>query len=82
MMTTWRKPAQLAKEWAVGVRKVHDFIDSGELVAVNFATSTSTRPRWLISQEAIDAFIAARQSRPATPAPARARKRAGGKEYV
>lgn len=81
-MSSWHEPAPVAKTFRVSVHKVLRWIETGELTAVNVAATTSTRPRWRISQEALDAFIAARQSRPAAPAPARARKRAGGKEYV
>jgi excisionase family DNA binding protein len=81
-MSTWHEVAPVAQQFGVSPHKVLRWIEIGELTAVNVAATTSSRPRWRISQEALDAFIAARQSRPAAPAPIRTRKRAGGKEYV
>ncbi len=68
-------PPELAKQWGVAVNKVLGFIDTGELVAINLATSRKGRPRWKISAQAIADFELRRQSLPASPAaPRRAKK--------
>lgn len=82
MTSTWHRVPTLAKSLCISQHKMLDLIQSGELIAVNVATSTSTRAQWRISQEALDAFLAARQSRPPAPKPARQRRIKGGKEYV
>jgi hypothetical protein len=67
---------QAAKILLVDIGKVGDFIASGDLLAVNVAkNSGGIRPRWRISREALDAFLAARQTHQPTPAPRRRRQK-------
>lgn len=49
-------PAELAKRYSVKVDKIHQFIRSGELVAINVASSLSGRPRWRIPLDTLEAF--------------------------
>lgn len=73
---TWKSPPEVAEELGIAVEKVHTWIRAGELEAVNIGTTTTGRPRWKISQDAIDAFLEARrQRRPVKPV--RRKKRAG-----
>ena len=51
----------LAKEWGVSAAKITAFIKSGELRAMNVATSRDQRPRYLIDRTDIEAFERARQ---------------------
>ena len=76
-------PNALAKRLSIDVHKVLGWIRSGELRAHNLAEHTSGRPRWKILPDALDAFLAARQSTPATaPAPRKRKRRlAAVKEY-
>jgi hypothetical protein len=65
-VTRYLTPPEYARSRGVDAHKIAALIKSGELEAVNFATSTGGRPRWKISPEAIAIFEAARS---ATPAP-------------
>jgi excisionase family DNA binding protein len=53
---------QVAQILAVNVGKVADWLADGSLVGVNVTrNSSSIRPRWRISREALDKFIQSRQ---------------------
>ncbi len=81
MPDTAISPNQLSKQLGIRPQKVLGWIARGELQAVNLADHTGGRPRWKILPEALEAFLAGRQSLPAV-APARRRKRLVGiKEY-
>lgn len=73
----------LAKEWGVSNNKITGFIKSGELRAINVATRTDQRPRYLIDLADIEAFGRSREVLPsAGPATRRLRKSAGAaKDY-
>lgn len=64
-MTTFLKPADIAKALGVKLGKVHAWIRSGELPAVNTATRPDGRPRWRISPVDWEIFCSRRTSRPA-----------------
>lgn len=49
-------PPRLARRYGVSVDKVVRWILAGELEALNLATSPSGRPRYKITEEAIQAF--------------------------
>jgi len=68
-------PPQLAKELKVKVDKIHAWIHSGQLTAINVAEEPTGRPRWRITQEAIDQFLLSRQSHKPAPAPQRRTRR-------
>jgi hypothetical protein len=55
---------QLARRWGVGTHKVAEFIQSGELRAMNLASNRSSRPRYAIDLDDIAAF---EQSRMVVP---------------
>jgi hypothetical protein len=60
-------PPQLAAQWGVDVHKIIGWIRSGELRAINVATTRTGRPRYLIDQVDIALFEAARVVQPPTP---------------
>ncbi len=73
-MSTYHSPADVAAALRTKVDRVYDHINSGQLTAVNIAQQRGGRPRWRISDEALDQFLRSRQS--VKPAPAtRKRKR-------
>ncbi|QKK07451.1 MAG: DNA-binding protein [Planctomycetota bacterium] len=59
----WLTPPEIARERGLRTAKILDWIRSGELLAVNLATSPHGLPRWKISAEALAAFDAARSNR-------------------
>lgn len=65
--------ADLCRRWKVGADKVHAFLRSGELTAINLATNLSGRPLYRVSPEAVEAFERRRSSAP-TPKPKRRRR--------
>jgi Helix-turn-helix domain len=75
-LSNWLSPPQLAELLAVDCKKILAFIATGELVAVNLAQRSNGRPRWRISPEALEQFLARRQSRTPSPRAARSRKKA------
>lgn len=74
-------PAILAERWGVKIDKVHGFIRSGELVAINVASSDSSRPRWRIPLEAVRQFEQRRSAKPAV-IPTRRRRSQEVPSYV
>lgn len=75
-------PAEIAERWRVKVDKVHKFILTGELVAINVASSGSTRPRWRIPLDALADFENRRSAKPAVKV-TRSRRQSGTvPEYV
>lgn len=73
----------LAKLWGVSPNKVHYFVKTGELRAINIATHPDQRPRYLIDVSDIEAFERRREVIPsAEPPTRRLRKSAGAaKDY-
>jgi transposase len=68
---------EVSKDYGVSIETVRRWIDNGELKAVNVSRAANSRkPRWRITQAALDAFEAARTSGPSAPAPRR-RKQVG-----
>jgi len=70
------RPPELARRWGVSADKVHRFIKSGELEALDLSTGRNQRPRYSISREAVEAFELRRRVSPA-PSPQRRRRRQG-----
>jgi excisionase family DNA binding protein len=70
----WLGVPEIARDLGVAERKILGWIARGELAGVNVAASTSGRPRWRISRDAFDHFLAARQAKPHVPAPRRRRR--------
>lgn len=76
-------PPQLAKLWGVSPDKIINLIRSGQLEAVNLATSPIGRPRYSISKAACERFKKSRQVMPELATTRRLRRKtvAGVKEY-
>jgi hypothetical protein len=75
-------PKEIATRFSVKPEAVTAWIAAGELVAINVARPGATRPRWRISEEAIEDFERRRSSRPQqNPKPA-SRRRRPIKKYV
>jgi len=73
--------ADVAKLYAVGTATVIQWIRSNELRAVNVSRSRlSKKPRWRITQSALDAFEAARGAS-APPERKQRRRPSGGASY-
>jgi excisionase family DNA binding protein len=67
--------ADIQKLLSVTERTVLLWIDSGELKAINVGRSPNKKkPRWRISQAALDEFERGRSATPSTPATPRRRK--------
>jgi transposase len=66
---------EIARRYRVGEDKVRAWINRGELVAVNTASTLCGRPRWVIPPEALTAFEK-RRCGGTTPKPERRRRRA------
>ncbi len=70
--SSYRRPSAVAELLGVRIGSVLAWIRSGELRATNCAERPGGRPRWRVSQEAIDLFLAKRSARPdSRPASAR-----------
>jgi hypothetical protein len=68
-------PPEVAARWGITADKVLAWIRSGELRAINAATSTSgVRPRWLIDLADLEAFEKRRAACPVQPAARRRRR--------
>jgi len=76
----------LAKLWGVSTNKVLHFVRTGELRAINIATRTDQRPRYLIDRADIDSFERGRQVVPDSTSTAqrlrRLTKQTGVKEFL
>ena len=75
-----RTTAEVASYYRVGVGKVLAWIRSGQLVAVNTASTLCGRPRWIVTPQALADFEARRQSGP-PPQPSRRSKRTAWIDY-
>lgn len=61
---TWVSPPELAKQLGVSAETVLHWIRNGELRAANLAKRNNGRPRWRISPEWLNEFLARRVSSP------------------
>jgi transposase len=66
----------LCERFCVGEHTVLGWIRRGELRAIDVSRKLGSRPKWRITQEALDQFEAARTPNPPLPR-ARRRKRPG-----
>ena len=71
-------PPAYAKRLGVKADTVRAWIDSGALVGLDCSTKPGGKPRWRLSESAIAAFEASRQSRPKPKATRRRRKQQPG----
>lgn len=77
-LVAYLTPGEIARSCGVNESKILDFIKSGELRAVNFATNRNGKlPRWRISPADLEAFDAARAAVP-RPVPTRRKQHARG----
>jgi excisionase family DNA binding protein len=67
----YQTPPQAAALVGVSHSKITGWIATGELVAIDLSTGRNARPRWHISREELDAFLARRSSKPAPRLPPR-----------
>jgi hypothetical protein len=67
-------PPQLAAQWGVDVHKIIVWIRSGELRAINVATTRTGRPRYAIDLADVAIFEAGRSVQPPAPRLRRRRK--------
>ncbi|MBV8072093.1 MAG: helix-turn-helix domain-containing protein [Acidobacteriaceae bacterium] len=65
-------PPEAARELRCAVEKIHGWIRSGALKAINVATCLGGQPRWVIERKHLDEFKAARSN--ATLPPPRSRQ--------
>jgi hypothetical protein len=72
----WHSPPQIAQSRGIDANKVVGWIKSGELKAINAATSLGGRPRYLVSDTALDDFDRRRAVIPPAPSAPRRRRRA------
>ena len=75
-------PPRLAKLWGVDPAKIHQWIRSGELRAIDVSSTRGGRPRYLIDVADVAAFEAGREVRPPSPVPRRRTFCAAIPEYV
>ena len=80
-VSTWLNPPAVARQLGVSPAKILTLIASGELRASNLATTTSGRPRWRISPEALQDFLLGRQAQPVVRPVRRRRKAAHVTEF-
>jgi hypothetical protein len=73
----------LADEWCCGLNKVHFFIRSKQLRALNLARDPNGRPRYVIKRDDIEAFERAREVGTSTETQRpRQRRRRKDSEYI
>ncbi len=72
---SYLRPRDVATLLNVKVDAVLAWIHRGELQAVDVSQKRSLRPRWRISREGLDQFLATRVAAPARPPPRRRRQR-------
>ncbi len=71
---------EVAARFRVGKTRIHEWIRSGQLSAINTAPIRSSRPRWVILPDALAAFERGRQGGAPAPQPQR-RRRPAVKDY-
>ena len=59
-------PRRVARSFGISPDKVLAWIHTGELRAVNVATTRASRPRWVVASEDLAAFERSRECMPRT----------------
>lgn len=77
----WHKPPAIAKQLQIDAEKVRELIRLGLLVAVDVASPGSRRPRFRISEEALNDFLLQRQVRLPVKPVRRKRQNENVKQY-
>lgn len=67
-------PPAIAKRFHVKQQIVGEWIRTGELKAVDVSERRGGRPRWRVSQQALDEFLATRSNRKPAATPRRKRQ--------
>ena len=76
-------PPELARRWGISADKISFWIVTGQLRAIDASKRRGVRPRYLIDEDDIAAFEAAREvSPPVPPVPTRRRKPATPPGFV
>ncbi|MGH7192907.1 MAG: helix-turn-helix domain-containing protein, partial [Candidatus Saccharimonadales bacterium] len=75
-------PPQVAELLGISPEKVIFFIRRGELRGSNITADPAARPRFVVSMEALEAFLAARQPTPPAPRQRRRRKATEEVDYL
>lgn len=70
-------PPKIAKAWGLDPNKIIGWIKSGELRAINVATTAGGRPRFLVDEADLAEFEARRAVSPPPAATPRRRRSAG-----
>ena len=70
-------PPELAKRYGVEPSKIIAWIKAGELRAVNIATRSTGRPRYIIDEEDVAVFESRREAKPPVTSARRPRRPAG-----
>jgi hypothetical protein len=65
----------LARRWRVSPDKIRRFITTGQLSAINVASTACGKPRWIVLPDAVAAFEQRRSAAP--PRPARRKRKQG-----
>lgn len=60
----WLTPPEFAAEIGVNVHAILGWIKSAELIAHDLRRPGSTRPRWRLRPEDVEAFLSRRRSQP------------------
>lgn len=74
--TKWHTPPQLAQRLRVSCEKITGWIRAGELEGVNLASTGSKRPRFRVSEDALERFLLSRSATVSAPPKRRPRKTA------
>jgi hypothetical protein len=70
--------ADVAKRYRVSPEKVRGWITRGELLALNTADAKCTKPRYVVTPEALEAFERGRRATTTTPRVTRRSRRQAG----
>ena len=78
--TRWVAPREIARQLGISPEKVVGWIRSGQLMATNVGDG-AMRPRFRVSPEALERFLAARSTAPAPRAVRRQKRRTDVHEW-
>lgn len=78
----FKTPPEIAREMGITAEKVIGWIRRGELRGSNIAANLSGRPRYIVADDDLSAFLASRQPQPPAPRQPRRRQEAGMVDYL
>ena len=79
VVVNYLSTGEVSRQLRVAESKVRHWIVSGQLAGINVAASETQRPKWRISRQALEEFMAKRQ---ATPASKFSRKRGRSRDIA